>query len=140
YNMSSGQVEVVTRTRDSRAAVSVANTGPTIPAAVVGTLFQPFQRLTAERTSRCDGLGLGLSIVQAIAHAHNATITARPHPGGGLIVEVTFPDPLGGPPAARTCANPHTEFTFPALTSATAAEQADRRPGSRGDESRRTSA
>ena len=140
HNLPGGQIEIVTRTSHSRAVVSVANTGPTIPAAVVDRLFQPFQRLAADRTSRGDGLGLGLSIVQAIADAHNATVTARPQPAGGLIIEVTFPDPSNGTPAAHACANPPAEFTFPALTSATAPEQADRRPGSRGDETRRTSA
>lgn len=140
HNLPGGQIEVVTGPRDSCAVVSVANTGPTISVAVVDGLFQPFQRLAADRTSRSDGLGLGLSIVQAIADAHNATITARPQPGGGLIIEVTFPDPQSGTPAAHACANPHAEFAVPALTSATATEQADRRHGSRGDESRRTSA
>jgi len=32
-----------------------------------------------------------LSIVEAIADAHQAGITARPRPDGGLIVEVAFP-------------------------------------------------
>ena len=73
----------------------MANTGPAVPAAAVDRLFQPFQRLAAERTSRGEGLGLGLSIVQAIADAHGASITARPQPGGGLLVEVTFPEARG---------------------------------------------
>jgi signal transduction histidine kinase len=113
HNLPGGQIEVVTRTMDFRAALSVANTGPTISATAVDRLFQPFQRFAAERTSHGDGLGLGLSIVQAIADAHNATITARPQPGGGLTIEVAFPDPRSGPPAAPACANPHTEYTVP---------------------------
>jgi len=44
-----------------------------------------------ERPARRDGHGLGLSIVRAIAIAHAATITARPRPGGGLTIDVTFP-------------------------------------------------
>jgi signal transduction histidine kinase len=139
YNLHGGQIEAVTKVSDSRGVVYVANTGPTISVAV-DRLFQPFQRLAADRTNRGDGLGLGLSIVQAIADAHNATITARPQPGGGLMIEVTFPDPQSGPPAAHACARPHAELTFPVPTSTTATEQADRRPGSRGDEPRRTSA
>jgi hypothetical protein len=73
--------------------LSVLNTGPAVPAAALDRLFQPFQRLAADRTSRGEGLGLGLglSIVQAIADAHSASITARPQPAGGLLVEVTFP-------------------------------------------------
>jgi hypothetical protein len=40
---------------------------------------------------RGDGLGLGLSIVAAIADAHRAVLDARPGVGGGLDVRVRFP-------------------------------------------------
>ena len=89
HNRPGGEVSVVTGTRGSRAVLTVANTGPAVPAAAIDRLFQPFQRLVPDRTG--DGLGLGLSIVQAIASAHDATVTARPRPGGGLLVEVSFP-------------------------------------------------
>ena len=36
------------------------------------------------------GSGLGLSIVAAIADAHDAVISARPGPDGGLSIEVSF--------------------------------------------------
>jgi K+-sensing histidine kinase KdpD len=36
-------------------------------------------------------LGLGLSIVEAIAEAHDASITTLPRPDGGLSIEVGFP-------------------------------------------------
>ena len=93
HNLPGGQIEVLTGTRDSGALLAVANTGPPVPAAAIDRLFQPFQRLGADRTSRGDRLGLGLPIVQAIADAHHATITARPRPEGGLLVEVSFPGP-----------------------------------------------
>ncbi|WP_336203783.1 ATP-binding protein [Nonomuraea sp. LPB2021202275-12-8] len=47
-------------------------------------LFEPF------RTRSADGIGLGLSIVASIARAHDATVTARPQPGGGLELTVSF--------------------------------------------------
>jgi signal transduction histidine kinase len=90
YNVAGGVVDVGTETRETRAVLTVANTGPEVPAAAVDRLFQPFQRLTANRISR-EGAGLGLSIVEAIAGAHQASITARTQPGGGLIIEVAFP-------------------------------------------------
>jgi signal transduction histidine kinase len=93
HNAPGGRADVSTATRNFRAILSVANTGPAIPAAAVDRLFQPFQRLGTERTSGGEGLGLGLSIVRAIANAHSASVTARPRPGGGLLVEVTFPAP-----------------------------------------------
>jgi signal transduction histidine kinase len=90
YNVPNGTVTVSTRTTGAGAVLTVANTGPVIPSSEVDRLFQPFQRLDGERTS-ADGVGLGLSIVQAIAHAHNASVVARPEPHGGLHVEVAFP-------------------------------------------------
>ncbi|GLY72984.1 sensor histidine kinase [Actinoallomurus iriomotensis] len=91
YNHADGWVEVTTATVAGRAVLSVANTGPVIPAEQVDRLFEPFQRL-GDRTARNDGHhGLGLSIVRAIAAAHDATVTARARPEGGLIVEVAFP-------------------------------------------------
>lgn len=80
HNRPGGHIDVLTETRDNRAVLSVANTGHPVPAAAINQLFQPFQRLAADRTGRGDGLGLGLSIVQAIADAHHATITTRPQP------------------------------------------------------------
>ena len=50
--------------------------------------------MSQERTGEHDGLGLGLSIVQAIAHAHDATLAVRAQFGGGLEVEVSFPLPV----------------------------------------------
>jgi signal transduction histidine kinase len=56
-------------------------------------IFEPFQRLDSARTADANGpgLGLGLSIVKAIADAHNATITTRGKSDGGLHIEVAFP-------------------------------------------------
>ena len=62
-----------------------------IPPDEVDRLFMPFERLGGERTADADGVGLGLSIVQAIADAHAASITARARRDGGLHVEVGFP-------------------------------------------------
>ena len=71
--------------------LSVTNTGAVVPPSEVDRLFQPFQRLDPRRTHHNNGLGLGLSIVQAIATAHHATLSVQPVPEGGLAVEVRFP-------------------------------------------------
>ncbi len=93
HNVAGGRVEVRTGVKDGRAVLSVTNTGPVIPPAEVDRLFQPFQRLDRRRANYKDGHGLGLSIVRAIATAHDATITAHPMPDGGLCVSVSFPQP-----------------------------------------------
>ncbi|MGH2972834.1 MAG: sensor histidine kinase, partial [Gaiellaceae bacterium] len=86
HNLPSGRIAVATRTASGRAVVSVANTGPRVPPAEVPRLFQPFQRLSSH-----EGVGLGLAIVQAIADAHDATVTARARTRGGLGIDVAFP-------------------------------------------------
>jgi signal transduction histidine kinase len=102
HNIPGGDVQVATRTSRAGAVLSVANSGPVIPPAEVDRLFQPFQRL-GPRPARRDGHGhgLGLSIVRAIASAHAATITAKPRPGGGLAIDVTFPRQRSAPELGR---------------------------------------
>ncbi|MGI5271526.1 sensor histidine kinase [Nonomuraea sp. CA-218870] len=85
HNHPGGTVEVTL----SGGALTVRNTGPEVPAERVGELFEPFRRLSP-RTRSDGGAGLGLSIVAAIARAHDATVLARPNPGGGLEVTVRF--------------------------------------------------
>jgi signal transduction histidine kinase len=97
HNEPGGWIEVATDTRAGRAVLAVTNTGPAIPEAETERLLRPFQRLGADRTGHGRGLGLGLSIVQAIAEAHGAALFLQPRPHGGLRVEVTFPTP--GAPA-----------------------------------------
>jgi signal transduction histidine kinase len=91
HNVADGRVEVVTGTREGRAILLISNDGPQIPPSEIDRLFQPFQRIGAERTGHHEGLGVGLSIVEAIADIHGATITARPRLLGGLDMEVSFP-------------------------------------------------
>ncbi len=101
HNIPGGDIEITTGTSHAGAVLSVANSGQVIPAAEVDRLFQPFQRPGPRPARRDGGHGLGLSIVRAIATAHAATITARPGPGGGLAIDVTFP-PSTTSPAWRT--------------------------------------
>jgi signal transduction histidine kinase len=102
YNVADGTVWVsVGIDADAdRAVLSIANTGPVIAPAEVDSLLRPFRRGGAQRTRRtapasggalADGLGLGLSIVQAIATAHGATLTLTPRSDGGLVTELSFP-------------------------------------------------
>lgn len=96
YNVPGGHVSVATDTRSRHAVLSVANTGPVVPTTDVDRLFEPFQRIGNGRTSHGEGVGLGLSIVKAIAEAHGAVLTAQAQPGGGLQIEVSFPVPEVG--------------------------------------------
>jgi signal transduction histidine kinase len=89
HNVPGGTIEVTTGSAEGGGFLSVTNTGPVIPPTQVGRLFQPFQKLSGRETH--GSRGHGLSIVQAIATAHGAAVAARPRPGGGLAITVTFP-------------------------------------------------
>ncbi len=91
HNAPGGHIWVRARSNGTRTTLSVANTGPIVPGDEVDRLLQPFQRLAPDRTGYADGVGLGLSIVAAIADAHDAALAVDAPPGGGLAVELSFP-------------------------------------------------
>ena len=65
--------------------VSVGDTGPGLPAEIIGKLFTPFV------TTKPHGLGIGLVIAQRILAAHGGTIGAHANPDGGATFTVTLP-------------------------------------------------
>jgi signal transduction histidine kinase len=94
HNHAGGWIRVHTTQRNGVAVFEIANTGPDVPAQKIPTLFEPFAR-AEQRLNSADGVGLGLSIANAIAGAHNAAIDARPRPGGGLEITVAIPSSPG---------------------------------------------
>ena len=73
--------------------ISVADSGPGLPAEVRRRLFQPFV------TTKPEGLGVGLSICRSIVEAHGGRMTAEVNPGGGAVFRFTVPA-LRAPEAA----------------------------------------
>jgi signal transduction histidine kinase len=103
YNVPDGRVDIQTRIDATagprRAVLRIANTGPIVPAQDIERLLMPFQRLDGDRRAHGDGdgVGLGLSIVRAVATAHDARLSVRARPRGGLVVEVRFPSAVTDP-------------------------------------------
>jgi signal transduction histidine kinase len=91
HNVAGGWVVLSTEMTDGAARLSVSNSGPMIAADKVRDLLEPFRRGDRERTRDGSGHGLGLSIVTAIADAHDARLSVVPGASGGLRVEVAFP-------------------------------------------------
>ncbi len=91
YNERGGWISIVTKAEDSEAVLRVANSGPLVPPEVVASLFDRFRRLDGAGEHRHRGFGLGLSIVDAVARAHQGTATAEAQPDGGLLVTVRLP-------------------------------------------------
>jgi signal transduction histidine kinase len=114
YNRPRGNIQILATTQAGRPLVRVTNTGPPVPGDQIDRLLQPFQRLNDQRSADRDSLGLGLSIVAAIAAAHGATLSVHPQPAGGLTVDVAFPHSLA--PTSRTEDDKATRQLRPAHT------------------------
>jgi signal transduction histidine kinase len=91
YNIPHGRLDIQVTAGEGNPRLTITNTGPVIQAGQAARLLQPFQRLSASRTADDEGIGLGLSIVAAIAKAHHATLTITPVRHGGLGIEISFP-------------------------------------------------
>ena len=91
HNLPGGDLSVDVTSARGRSTFMITNTGPVIPAAQIGRLLQPFQRLSAQRAAGDHGLGLGLPIVAAIARAHQATLAVSPGRRGGLDIRISLP-------------------------------------------------
>jgi len=65
--------------------ITVADSGPGIPADVMDRIFSPFF------TTKPQGSGLGLAIVRKIVDAHDGRIDVSQRAGGGTVFRVTLP-------------------------------------------------
>jgi signal transduction histidine kinase len=76
---------------NGHAELTVADTGPGLGEAEGVQVFERFYRVDGSRARSSGGVGLGLSIVAAVAQAHGGTAAARPTPGGGATFVVALP-------------------------------------------------
>jgi PAS domain S-box-containing protein len=90
YTAAGGIVLRARRENDTAVTVEVADTGPGVPAAERGRVFERFFRGDGSE-SRRDGAGLGLAIVRAAADALGGDVELRSTPGGGTTVAITLP-------------------------------------------------
>ena len=94
-------VTIAARVHESDLRVSVADTGPGLPAGREQALFEKFAR--GERESATPGVGLGLAICRAIVEAHGGRIWFEAAEGGEAAsgrrgAQFRFTLPLGTPP------------------------------------------
>lgn len=89
YTPPGGQVTVTTTAAGDAARLTVADTGPGIPAADLPHVFERFWRGTG--ADGRSGTGIGLAVVAELAAAHGGTVTAASPPGGGAVFTVTLP-------------------------------------------------
>jgi signal transduction histidine kinase len=91
HNERSGWIRAETRSDGETARLVVENGGSRLEQRSVQELGQPFRRLAADRTDSQNGVGLGLSIVAAIAAAHGGNLQLHARAEGGLRVQIELP-------------------------------------------------
>jgi len=86
-----GRLTVVATGEEGDLVFSVADTGPGIPDAIRGRLFETFVS-----EGKKDGSGLGLAIVRRIAEEHGGSVTYESTAGVGTRFEIRLPQPEAG--------------------------------------------
>ncbi len=84
-------VRVFLRRENGRAVVGVVDAGPGLTDEQQTQVFERFYRADASRTRASGGVGLGLSIVAAIARAHGGDVSARSADGEGATFLIELP-------------------------------------------------
>jgi signal transduction histidine kinase len=90
YNVPGGLVRLTLAEQPGRWLLDIADDGPGITAEQTLHLFEPFNRLGAER-SGVEGTGLGLVIARQLMLAMNGTIALRSTPGAGSVFTLAWP-------------------------------------------------
>lgn len=90
YNRPHGTVQIRLDQTGEGIQLSIRNSGPGIPAAEQGRVFERFYRGSSVKSDSIEGCGLGLSIAQWIVHAHGGNINFTSGPENTLFT-VTFP-------------------------------------------------
>jgi two-component system OmpR family sensor kinase len=84
-------IEVAVGADDGVARVTVSDHGPGLGYDDAKRVFEPFYRADPSRSRDSGGVGLGLSIVAAVAGAHGGHIAVKETPGGGATFELELP-------------------------------------------------
>lgn len=87
-----GGAEVSVVNRSGAGAIIVEDNGPGVPESEFATIVMPFHRGDPSRNKETGGVGLGLSIAQAIAHDHGGELVLSNRETGGLRVEIELPE------------------------------------------------
>jgi len=90
YTPAGGKVRIRVALTGEGAELSVADSGPGIPEGDRSRVTERFVRLEASRNS--PGTGLGLSLVAAVAHFHNAELVLEDNTPSGLKAVLRFPE------------------------------------------------
>jgi two-component system OmpR family sensor kinase len=84
------------------AVVEIADEGPGLDDEQLEHIFERFYRTDSSRARASGGVGLGLSIVDAVMRAHGGRASATSQPGKGTTVRLELPLVTGNPQSTPT--------------------------------------
>jgi signal transduction histidine kinase len=87
----SGSVVIRAKVVDNHFTIAVKDTGPGIPVADQGRIFDEFQQVDNSSTRQKGGTGLGLSISRRLIRAHGGHIDVHSAPGHGSTFNIVLP-------------------------------------------------
>jgi len=91
YTDTLGEIQVHCKVTNSHIEFSIQDSKPGVPTELHERIFERLYRVETSRNRGEGGSGLGLSICEAIVHAHNGTIKAQNTKLEGLGVTVQLP-------------------------------------------------
>ena len=95
------------------AVMRVHDDGPGFPVTLLPRVFERFVVASESRTrSAAGGTGIGLAIVQAIAHRHGGTVSAANDPPRGAVVTLRLPLVVGLSAGADATTSPSSATTL----------------------------
>jgi signal transduction histidine kinase/HAMP domain-containing protein len=86
-----GEVRVTAKAVNGHFAVSVADTGPGIPASEQAPIFEQFHQVDSSNTKAKGGTGLGLAIAKQIVEMHGGRIWVESTLGKGSTFQMELP-------------------------------------------------
>jgi signal transduction histidine kinase len=86
-----GEVRITAKAENGHFAVSVADTGPGIPADQLTRVFDQFHQVDNSNTKRKGGTGLGLAIAKQIVEMHGGRVWVESEPGEGATFLMQLP-------------------------------------------------
>lgn len=86
-----GEISVSIRAKDTRAILTVKDTGSGIPPEELDHVFERFHRVQGSAARNHDGTGIGLSLVRELCHLHKGEVFATSTLGEGTQMVVAIP-------------------------------------------------
>ena len=91
YNRPGGTVRLAVQKEAARLVIRVSDTGRGIPESCRESIFQPLFRVDKSRSREYGGVGLGLSLVWAIAELHGGSVCVEDSSEAGTTIAVQLP-------------------------------------------------